>query len=406
MKFGLDAYHIVLAALGIGIVLSHWLPRFASSREPRAAALLIVSGAALFGWLPGMPELFDPVERGTIWTIVSEIAVIIALFGTGIRIDRAFDRKRWRVALRLLLVAMPLTITAIALLGNVLGLGLAAALLLGACLAPTDPVLAADLQVAPPNEGEEHEVRFTLTAEAGLNDALAFPFVYAAILLATGAFSVGEWLGFYVAWKIVIGTLVGTAMGWLLGKILFAVPRENPLSDSNAAVVALAGVFATYGLSELVEGYGFLAVFVMALLLRREEEDHDFHRLLHGFSDAIEHSLMAMLLVALGGALPILLGYLDAIDFAFIAITVLIIRPVFGWLALIGCDMPDKERSIIAFYGVRGIGSIFYIAYAAGEAQFDGIGKVWAFIGFSILASAIVHGLTAGFVLPRTLDDG
>jgi NhaP-type Na+/H+ or K+/H+ antiporter len=110
--------------------------------------------------------------------------VAAALMGAGLKLDRAFSWRKWGVTWRLLAVTMPLSIAAITLIGG-LGLGLSwvAALLLGASLAPTDPVLAADVQVGPPKSGEEDEVRFGLTSEAGLNDGLAFPFVNLAIAL-------------------------------------------------------------------------------------------------------------------------------------------------------------------------------------------------------------------------------
>ena len=125
---------------------------------------------------------------------LTEFVVIVALFGAGLKIDRPVSWRGWILAWRLLGVAMPLTILAIAFLGwSVLGLGLASALLLGAALAPTDPVLASDVQVGPPHEGMEDEVRFALTAEAGLNDGLSFPFVYLAIALALSEASGTPW---------------------------------------------------------------------------------------------------------------------------------------------------------------------------------------------------------------------
>lgn len=246
--FGLDSYHILLAALGISIILSFWLPRFISGREPATSTLLILTGFVTFGWIPGMPAAVEPVAMPRSWELVSELCVIVGLFGTGLRIDRLAGRSKWAPTLRLLVIAMPLCIVFIALVGwAVAGMTLAGGLLLGAILAPTDPVLAGDVQVGPPHEGGEHPVRYTLTTEAGLNDGLAFPFVHLGIAVAVaGSFSfdlVGEWVARDLIYRVIVGAVVGGAVGWMVGKILFDWPRENALSKTGSGVVALAGVF-------------------------------------------------------------------------------------------------------------------------------------------------------------------
>ncbi|WP_086606228.1 cation:proton antiporter [Erythrobacter donghaensis] len=407
MTFDLTPYHIALAGIGAAIILAFWLPRFVGGREPTASALLVVLGAAVLGLVPGMPAVFNPVTNAPEWSVVAEIAVIVALFGTGLRIDNIASFARWTPALRLVLIAMPLTIAAIAGLGLWAGLPLATAVLLGAAFAPTDPVLAGDLQVGPPREGGEHPLRFALTTEAGLNDGLAFPFVYAAILLAAGTLDWGAWAGFYVVWKILVGLGCGAAAGWLLGKGFFTVPHGHTLADANAGVVALAAILATYGLTELAEGYGFLAVFVMGLLLRREEAEHSFHTSLHSFSETIEHALTAMLLVAIGASLPQLWPWLDWRIAVLIALSLIVVRPVVAWLSLAGGTLGGTHRAAVSFYGVRGIGTVFYVAYAASEASFGSIERLWAAVAFGIFASTIIHGLTAGWVMQRiTGEDG
>jgi len=140
--FKFSGYHIVLAVVGCAILLSHWLPRWISGREPAAAALLIGSGYLAFNFIPGIPNSFDPVANPKIWEMTSEICVVIGLFGVGIRIDRLRVWKNWQPTVRLLAIAMPLTIGAVALAGIAAGMTVAVGLLLGAVLAPTDPVLA------------------------------------------------------------------------------------------------------------------------------------------------------------------------------------------------------------------------------------------------------------------------
>ena len=401
--FGLDPYHFLLAGCGLAIILAYWLPRYFRGREPAASGLLILGGLAVFGLLPGVPDALNPIDNPRIWELASEFAVIIALFGTGIRIDHIGGKGIWNPTIRLLAIAMPLCILAVVVLGQIVGLTLAAAVLLAAVLAPTDPVLAADVQVGPPLEGGEHPVRFALTTEAGLNDGLAFPFVYLAIFIvaASGGVSdwIGEWLGFYVGYKIIVGALAGVAAGWLLGKVLFALPGRNPLADAGTGVIALAGVLVTYGLTELIEGYGFIAAFCMGVVLRREEAEHEYHGRLHSFSSALEHSVTAILLVLLGGAIPALLGYLDWQHAVLGMALIFLFRPLSGMLALWGTPLSIRQRGVVAFYGVRGIGSIYYLAYAGGQLDLVDEGVLWATVTFTILLSTLVHGFSAGSVV-------
>lgn len=399
--FHFDPYHILLATAGTGIILAFWLPRFISGREPAASALLILAGLATFALVPGMPPPLDPLRASRSWEVTSELAVIISLFGAGIRIDRIAGWRQWRPTMRLLAFAMPLTIAAVALLGWWLaGLTLASGLLLGAVLAPTDPVLAADVQVGPPLEGGEHPVRFTLTTEAGLNDGLAFPFVHLALIIATLGFAPQswgvEWLARDVVYRIVVGAGMGAVIGWLLGKILFNIPRGNALAGTGSGVVALAGVFLCYGATELVEGYGFVASFVAGVVLRRSESHHAFHRTLHDFTTTIEHALLALLLIGLGGALPTLWQAFEMSHLAIALGLIFLARPAIGWLSLAGLRLRRRERSVAAFYGIRGIGSIYYLAFAAGQTRLAEAPALWSVVALTILISTLVHGLTAG----------
>ncbi len=407
--FGLSPYHVLLTALGAGILLAYWIPRFFSGREPAASALLILIGVVAFTLLPGMPAVIDPRSAPRAWEYVSELAVIVALFGTGLRIDNLTSYRRWQPTIRLLVVAMPLTIVAVALLGYWLaGMTLAGAILLGAVLAPTDPVLAGDVQVGPPTEGGEHPVRFTLTTEAGLNDGLAFPFVYLGLIVAAEGFTPGqlatEWLFRDVLYRIVVGAASGAAIGWLLGKILFSMPKDNALARTASGVLSLAMVLLCYGATELLEGYGFIAAFVSGLTLRRVEQGNPFHGRLHAFSEAIEHTLTAVLLLLIGGTLPLLWTELDWQHAAIALALILIVRPVAGWVSLGGTDLLGRERLVVAAYGVRGIGSIYYLGFATSHFEFVNEGQLWATIALAILISTVVHGLTAGAAVERVTD--
>ena len=402
--FEFDSYHVLLAALGCGVIAAYWLPRFVSGREPAAAALMIIAGALSFALVPGMPAAPDPLSAPSLWEVLSELAVIMALFGTGLRIDRAEGLARWMPTIRLLAIAMPLTMIGVATLGWAFaGMTLGGAVLLAAILAPTDPVLARDVQVGPPLEGGEHPVRFALTAEAGLNDGLAFPFVYLGLLIAASGFEPAswglQWLVIDVAYRIAVGVSMGALLGWLLGHVTFSLPRHNILAESASGIIALAGVLVCYAAAELVEGYGFLAVFVAGLALRRAEANHAFHRRLHVFSESIEHSLTALILILLGGALPSLW---PALDWRYLAVGValiFVIRPLSGWVALTGTNIGGRERAVIALYGVRGIGSVYYVSYACSHLELINEAQLWAVVAYTILASTVVHGATAGFVV-------
>ena len=402
--FGLSAYHVLLAAVGAAVIGAYWLPRFVSRREPAASGLLILLGMVGFAVMPGVPAVPDPRTDPHTWEVAAELTVIVALFGTGLRIDNLSSLTRWRPTLQLLAVAMPLTIFAVAGLGHAFaGMTVAGAILLGAALAPTDPVLAGDVQVGPPLEGGEHPVRFALTTEAGLNDGLAFPFVYLGLVIAARGVAPGEWgldwLLRDVLYRIAVGAAMGAAGGWALGQILFAVPRGAVLADTASGVVALAGVLLCYGSTELVEGYGFIAVAVAGLTLRRVEGHHAFHRRLHDFTEAIEHALTAVLLVALGGVLPMLLAELTLAHALIALALILVVRPLAGWLSLAGTALHGRDRAVVAAYGVRGVGSIYYLAYAAGHTEFLNEAELWAMTGFVILVSTLLHGFTAGIAM-------
>lgn len=223
-----------------------------------------------------------------------------------------------------------------------------------------------------------------------------------------GGFSVGltgEWIARDVAYRIAMGAAGGAAIGWLLGQVLFEWPRENALSKTQSGLIAFAGVLLAYGATEIAEGYGFIAAFVSGLVLRREESEDTFHRRLHDFSESLEHALTAILLVGLGAALPELLSYLDWSHALIGLALVFVIRPLTGWLALARSPLSTRERAVIAFYGVRGIGSIYYLAYATSHVELANEEVLWATVAFTIVLSIAVHGITAGIAVERATGE-
>ncbi|MFZ4406798.1 MAG: cation:proton antiporter [Paracraurococcus sp.] len=403
----MDPYILLLAGTGALILLVAWLP-MALKELPLSLPMVCVGvGFAVFGLSAGNTP--HPLHDPAVTERLTELVVIVALTGAGLKLDRPVGWRAWAMTWRLLGVAMPLSIAGIALVAHgLLGLGPAAALLLGAALAPTDPVLAADVQVGPPQSGEEDEVRFTLTAEAGLNDGLAFPFVNLAIALSLNDALPGawawNWAAIDVVWRLGAGILAGWAVGAALGWLSFHMPNRARLSRTGDGFVALGVTFLAYGVTELIHGYGFLAVFVAALALRAAERNHHYHERLHDFAEQTERLLMMVLLVLFGGALAG--GLLDALDgwgVAAVLAFLFVVRPLAGWISLLGAPVPRPERAAIAFFGIRGVGSVYYLAYALNQAPFGPPGPLWAVVGLTILVSIGLHGMTVTPAM-RALD--
>lgn len=400
-----DPYILFLLGLGAVVLLVSWAP-IGLKRLPLTLAILCVAlGVAIFST---RLLAFDPDPRtwDTVTERLTELVVIIALMGAGLKLDRPPGWSRWATTWRLLAIAMPLTIAATVWLGWAgLGFSVAMALLFGASMAPTDPVLAADVQVGPPRSGDEDEVRFGLTSEAGLNDALAFPFVHLAVLASVGGLTAGgalaEWAAVALGWKLLAGAGLGFLVGRGFGFFVFHNAKAGGARFGDG-LVALAATLLAYGATELAHGYGFLAVFVCAVTLRASERDHVFHQEMHDFSDQIERLLMMLLLVLFGGALANgLLSSLTWSDALVGLAVVFVVRPVAGLVAMIGSGQPWRERLLLAFLGIRGVGSVYYVAWGINHGDFGDSERLWAVTGFIILVSIIVHGVTAAPLLAR-----
>ena len=400
-------YILALTGAGVLIALVAWLP-LALKRLPLSLPIICIAlGAAIFS-IPQLGIRPLPLSYPEITERFTEFVVIIALMGAGLKIDRVFHIRRWAVTWRLLGITMPLSIAAITGLGLWAGLPWVVAILLGASLAPTDPVLAADVQVGPPKSGEEDEVRFGLTSEAGLNDGLAFPFVHLAIVLAiagvTGEPWLLKWLTYNVLWEIAVGVLGGWLVGRLFGWLTFRVPAESKLASTGDGLIAIAATFVSYGLTEMVHCYGFIAVFVTALTLRHAHREHDFQREMHDVTEQVERLAMMVLLLLFGGALVSgLLAPLTWIDVALAIACLVVVRPLAGLAGLIGLKAERSEKLTLAFFGIRGVGSIYYVAYALNHAAFPAAERLWAIVGLVVLLSILLHGLTVTPVM-RGLD--
>lgn len=407
-----EAPSILFLSAGFAVLAAAVLPKLLRHMPLSMPMVFLGSGILAFTLLPDLPDP-DPVQYGDFTTHLTEVCVIISLMGAGLALDRPFRWRGWTTTWRLLGIVMPLCILVMTLLGLwVLGLGLAAAILVGAAIAPTDPVLASEVQVGKPADTEEDpdedEVRFALTSEAGLNDGLAFPFVYLAILISLVGASpeawLGEWLALDVLWRIGAGVLLGFGTGKLLSLIFFAAKGKSfRLSEHSEGFVALAATFLAYGIAEMVEGYGFVAVFLCALTIRSAEHNHSYHQVLHSYVEQLERLMTVVILVLLGGAIA--RGLLEGIGWPELLVALaflLLVRPLAGWLGLMGGKTGPRERLAISYFGIRGIGSLFYVGYALTHGNFDAEAhQLWALIGLVVALSIVVHGATTAPLMNR-----
>lgn len=418
----MDSRILLFAVFGLGLMLAVTLEKKLAKMWLSLPIVYVGLGYILFNLPLDLPH-FNPARDGfdaVTLEYVTEFIVIASLMAAGIAIDRPVSWANWRQVWPLLAIAMPVTILAVALLGWwALGLAPASAILLGAALAPTDPVLARSVQVGPPGEGERHDIRFGLTAEAGLNDGLAFPFTYLAIA-AVGMTSLGSWTLEWAAFDLVYRIVLGCAVGWAVGRLgaWYVFERgadEGYEKDSSwpeqystsEGLVVLGTLLLAYGLAELAEGYGFLAVFVGAVTARQRENASRYHKLSHHFIDQIEQIVLVAVLFGFGAMLAS--GVLDALTWpsALVGLALIfIIRPLSGLLAESRSRLPWTGKIAIAFLGVRGMGSIYYMAYGQTHAEFAQLDVLWATVSFAILASIVIHGTVSGPIIAYSESRG
>ena len=399
----MESYLILITVVGVAALGMAWIPFFTKRTNISYSIIYVLMGAVLYSITDALP-FPDPIMDQESVLRLTEMVVIISLMGTGLKIDQPFSFRGWIVPFRLVTVTMVLSIAAVALVSKYMfDLDLASALLLGAVLAPTDPVLASDVQVGPPLEKNKDNIRFSLTAEAGMNDGIAFPFTMLAISLAAGSedFNLLSW----VTNDLFLKTAIGLASGFILGRSLaFLVFKIS--ADQNIVVrdgfVAICATLITYGITEMLHGYGFVAVFVAAISIRNYELHHDYHQKMHSFTDQIERILLAVVLILFGGALVYVLARnISWTVMIFTFLCIFIIRPATAWISLISTDLHSKEKAAISFFGIKGIGSFFYLAYALQRAEFSGERFLWVIVSCVVLFSIISHGVTATYVMKR-----
>lgn len=404
-----DLFYVLVGLALLGLTLQSAL---AHVRWINIPAFYVLTGIVAAAWgLPTLTPLGSELEA-KILEHLAELIVIISLAGAGLAIDTPMTWRNWRPAFLLLLITMPLTMAAVFALGFWgAGLSLASAMLLAAAMAPTDPVLARSVQVGPPGTTEK-PMKLSLTAEAGLNDGLAFPFIYLAIGLATYGISNGlgwlaNWAFIDLAYRVAAGIGAGYVVGFAISRWTFSPQGDAAQGSWNATVVALGATLLSYGIAEAIDGYGFLAVFFAARAVRilsRKRGKARYEEHAHHGADQLETILLALLLLWVGSFIG--QGGLQGLTWVEISIAVgliFLIRPISGDLALRLFRCKELERRKVAFFGVRGMGSIFYIAYAQNHADFSDMDAVWRIAVVTIALSIFVHGFAANVLVS---DDG
>ncbi|HZG35146.1 MAG TPA: cation:proton antiporter [Gaiellaceae bacterium] len=406
-----DLYTVGLIFLGVALAAAVGALSHEEDRAFSAALIYLVLGLAAAA-VVGVFDLrwLDPVDDSEIVERLAEFAVIIALFSTGLKLDRDVSWRAWRSVARLLGIAMPLTIAAVALFANLaMGLSVGAAIVLAAVLAPTDPVLAGDIGVGPPGEEEEREPNFAITAEAGLNDGFAFPFVLLGIFVAghEGWGWFVEWAVADLLWAVGAGTALGAAIGYGLAWLAVRLRSYELLAPEFDGWLAIPAVLVVYGVTEVVGAYGFLAAFAGGMAFRRYERDHELNTRVHEGAEVAEKlaelSIILLLgsMVTLGGlARPGWSGWL------LVPVLLFVVRPAVVAVSFLGSGRPWRERLFLGWFGVRGIGSLYYAAFAVGLGALgtENAEVVWTATA-CVLCSIFLHGVTGAPLARRWVHE-
>src|SRR5450830_17788 len=382
-----------------GLLLVRGLTPTVLKRSPVTAAMFYLAVGLLVG--PSVLNLFhfNPLKESALLEVLTEVAVLISLFSAGVKMPVPFSFSRWRAPLLLATVSMSMTVALVAAFAYyMLDLPLGAGVLLGAILAPTDPVLATDVQSRHP--GDRDQLRFTLTCRPGMNDGSAFPFVMLGLgmlgLHELGDFNL-RWVVVDVLWAIAGGIAIGVVAGVALARLgwkLRRAPHQHELMDDFLGL-GLIGV--VYGLSVMLNAWGFLAVFFAAVALRQTElklakaarhatdgrqvpNDSDaktgqvnpsspelepLPTVSEGslvFKEHLERLSEVVLVLLVGGTLFLNSWSWEAVGLALFLF--LVARPVSVLLGLLGTHTTWPIRGMTGWFGVRGIGSLYYLMYA------------------------------------------
>lgn len=393
---------LAFAGFGAAILLVAWLPLWLERVPLTLPMLAVVAGFLGFVFTDNAAA---PLAHPRAATILPEVVLIVAVMGAGLSIDRRFSWRGWATSWRLLGWVMPLSIAALAALGcALLGLAPGLAVLLAAILAPTDPVLAAAVQVGLPGSGEEGETRFALTSEAGLNDGLALPFLaLGAAMIAHGSHPgtwILHWLGVDLIWGVAAAALIGFVLGWLLVRINQLLPDRFQLSKSNEGLASVGVAFLVYAAAEAAHSYGLVAVFVAAVTIRNFGHALDYAQRITESARRLERLLAFLVLGLFGGAIAS--GVLAGVgwrEVVFALLALLVVRPVVTLLGFVRSAHPAPVRLSVGYFGIRGLGSLYYIGHAVGTGALRESHRLWAVTALTVLFSIFLYGTTANYAL-------
>lgn len=413
---------LIVGSLLITMVLAGSL----LNRLPVSTAMLYLAagvGLGPAGWALMAP---DPLARSVILERAAEVAVLISLFAVGLKLGLPLSDKSWRLPVRLAVVSMTITVALVAAIGMVgLGLSLGAAVLLGAILAPTDPVLASDVQVVEASDRDR--LRFSLTGEGALNDGTAFPFVMLGLgLLGLHDLGTGgwRWLAVDVLWAVCAGLLVGAALGTLVGRLVVRLRSRHKESVGRDEFLALGLIALSYGIAVVCHSYGFLAVLAAGVALQRVKEQpgdaagpaalatglqsrraHEalataseyagayLTQQVQGFNEQLERIAEVAIVLVVGAMLYY--TYLHASAVWFVLALLLVVRPVSVWLGLLGAPVSRDQRILVSWFGIRGIGSIYYLMYAINHGLPRSLAEELIALTLTMVTVSIVlHGIS------------
>lgn len=365
----------------------------------------------------GLIEL-DLDRHAKLLEVASEIAVIISLYAAGVKMRIPLSSGRWKAPVLLACVTMVVTILLTAAVAYWLfGISLAAALLIGAVLAPTDPVLADKIQME--HADDDDRLRQSLTGEAGLNDGTAFPFVLLAVGLSDQQLhelgpGLVNWILVDLLWKVTVGLLFGAIAGYVLGKAILKIRSMHDQHEGTEELLTIGLIAIVYGLALALNSYAFLAVFAAAVSLRRIEMMDAVRTGDQG--DSERESCQAELLreqTAVGSALEriaqvflvVVIGVLLTSErfsywqlWVFALLMICVIRPLAVLTTLRLRSTDATQRYLIAWFGIRGIGTVYYLAHAIALGVDGPLGDELAIIigccVTTITLSIAIHGTT------------
>ena len=400
------------------------------TRLPLSAAMVYLAvGIAIGPWGWGLLKL-DAIKNTVLLERLTEVALLISLFTSGMKLELPLKDKRWHIPVQLATVSMLLTVGAVTAVGVwLLNLPLGAAVLLGAILAPTDPVLASDVQMADPSDRDR--LRFGLTGEGGLNDGTAFPFVMLGLGLL-GLHELGDmlwrWWAVDVLWAVAGGLALGYAMGTVVGRAIIYLRTQRREALGSDEFIALGLIALTYGLALLTLTYGFLAVFAAGLALRRIDDPiavatqvpksetselsaenlratgtnapAHMMRQVERFNSQLESFAEVAIVLVVGMLLATVTFRSDVLWF--VPLLFLLIRPVSVVAGLVGTDVKPIQRRLMAWFGIRGIGSLYYLLYAISHGIAVPLAQQLLSITLAVIVTSVIaHGISVTPLMNR-----